>query len=156
MTKKAHIASTPTVMGEKALALCGKEFKVTTLWDDIPKDFPIHRGCVDLAVQVMTDANATIERARLRAVLLSGSIDALNNRLDMPSVLDTINADADEWLEAREKKQEAKAEKKKAKQTCTCTWSNRSSRITDPGCPIHGESAPPAVSPPDAPKTIDS
>ena len=55
MTKFAHISNRPGhEVGEKVLALCGKEFKVKALWADIPVEKPICRPCVDKALKALT------------------------------------------------------------------------------------------------------
>lgn len=141
MAKKAHITSIPGVAVEdRTLGLCGKEWKVKVLWDDIPRDYPICRDCVDIALEAMTQADEIIERSRRLAgsmqVRLSVLDDALNPGLRM---LDLIADAAADFTATREVKARNKEARRKAAVTCTCEWDGRSAIVkADVNCPMHG------------------
>lgn len=140
MAKYAHITSRPEVaVGDRALALCGKDFKVKVLWDDIPPDKPICRVCVDVALQAMTEADSLLQGARVVADILELRITTLQSRLHPADLwLDAIAEDADEFAATQALALEAKAASEKAKTTCTCTWTDTETFTEDPDCPIHG------------------
>lgn len=164
MTKQAHITSRPEYeVGDRVLALCGRDFKVKVLWSDLPTDKPICRDCVDVALDAMTGVDQVITAARrtLRtATLALKRVDgALNPDDDL--VLDVIAENEEEYTITRTLAREAEEAEERAKHTCTCKWERREHvtaavRIGDPDCPIHGDEARPPIAPPDAPKTIDS
>lgn len=150
MAKQAHITSHPNVgVGEKHLALCGKEFKVKVTWDDVPKDKPICRDCVDMALLAMTEADLAIEAARKYLRLLMQDAEAVSECLhpdDFP--LDVIADFTSDFEERQSAKREAKELKQKERTTCTCTWETEKAltgeaRIhqRDENCPIHGHSS---------------
>lgn len=143
--KRAHITSRPHhEVGDKVLGLCGKEFKVKVLWDDIGDDKPICRTCVDVALKAMTEADVLIERARRRSAVLGIHLERLTEELEPDLLLlDSIaQADEEHHIE-RDRKAEEKAERKRSKQTCTCWWSKTKIETVDPNCPIHGDLAEP-------------
>ena len=143
MTKHAHITNRPNhSVGDKVLGLCGKEWKVTMLWDDLPKDKPICRKCVDTALRAMSEADTLIETLRGWALMITARVNLLNDGLDQDLILDQIAENDLEHRVALDAKREAKAEKKRAKQTCTCTWSKKEIVTVDPNCPIHGDLVP--------------
>lgn len=140
MTKKAHITSRPDhQIGDKVLGLCGKEFKVKVLWDDIPKSHLVCRDCVDIALKAMTEADELIGLARRRSYMLGIHLERLTEEMEPDLLLLDSIAEADqEHRIAQESKARAKAERKKAKRTCTCEWSDAETRVYNPDCPIHG------------------
>jgi hypothetical protein len=140
MAKQAHIISHPQPqIGEKVLGLCGTVFKYKTAWADIPDDKPICRRCINTAIDALREADRVIDRSRMRASLLSIHLDRLAEELEPDRLLiDTIaQADADH-RDALEARRVAKAERKQAKRTCTCTWTSPEVFTEDPNCPIHG------------------
>lgn len=145
MAKVAHITSKPGIeVGEKALGLCGTEFKVKVLWADVPTEKPICRECVDVAADAMTEADALISHARVRAMLVENRLESLTQTLNPPDLfLDVIADNQSEYDAIRAEKAERKAAKKRAKTTCTCTWESPELFVEDPDCPIHAtEKAP--------------
>jgi len=140
MTKQAHITSaTEVAVGDKTLALCGKEFKVKTLWSDVPRDKPICRDCVDLALDAMTGADELLQRLRMMALNLQVRTDGLIDAMIPENLgLDLLADERAQWQEKREAKQSEKAKRKRAKTTCTCTWESPENFVEDPNCPIHG------------------
>ena len=138
MTKFAHISNRPGhEVGEKVLALCGKEFKVKALWADIPVEKPICRPCVDLALKALTEADKLIGTTRDRVRRLSISFEVLNEVLREDLILDEISEADLDHLDRQVGDALAKAEAKRVKQTCTCTWDHLQ-RTENPDCPIHG------------------
>lgn len=139
MKKHAHITSRPNVqVGDRVLGLCGKDFKMTVLWTDIPKDHPICRECVDIAIVALTQADQRIETARVNQFLAQRSVDRVSKGLNDELELDRITQADDDFAAEQKDKREAKAAKKKAKVTCTCTWTSPEIFTEDPACPIHG------------------
>jgi hypothetical protein len=139
MTKLAHITARPTQeLGDRVIGLCGKEFKITTLWADLPKDKPICRSCVDTALVALTEADALIESVRMRARRLSITIQVLDEILGKDSTIDTVVELDRAYQDELAMRAEQKAEKKRAKKTCTCTWTSQEIFEVDPDCPIHG------------------
>ncbi len=140
MTKQAHITSRPGhQVGDKVIGLCGKEWKVTVLWDDIPRDKPICRDCVDYALKAMTEADWVLELARRRsttALLMLGRLDEELNPEGL--TLDAIAERDAAHRQEQEARRARKAERKRAKATCTCTWTSPEVFTEDPDCPIHG------------------
>jgi len=149
LTKRAHITSRPEYqVGDSVLGLCGKEFTVKVLWDDLPDDKPICRRCVDVALEAMSEADAIIEMARLQLMLAQSRISILDRALNPEEfALDRI-AEADEEHQA-EQQAKAEQEEKMRKTTvedaelpllhCTCQWVDQGNRVeTDPNCPVHG------------------
>jgi hypothetical protein len=147
MAKQAHITSDPKVeVGNRALALCGKEFKVKVLWEDIPSDKRICRWCVDVALLAMTDADALITMTRIRTQLVLERMTRLAEEL-LPEgfQLDLISQEQEDFAQRQARRAEGKALEEKAKHTCICTWElvEGGTRITavDENCPIHGHSS---------------
>jgi hypothetical protein len=140
-------------VGERALALCGKEFKVKVTWDDVPKDKPICRDCVDMALLAMTDADELIGKVRRAMILLTGTVEQMTGALTPDDfALDVIAEFTEDFRTERERKREAKELEQRAKSTCTCTWTDMENFVEDPGCPIHGQrSASEPEDPPVAP-----
>jgi len=140
MKKTAHLVSRPDhQVGDKVLGLCGEEWKVTTLWNDIPEDHPICRPCVDIALGALTEADLLIQSARIVNVMLGRNLERITDILE-PDVLilDQIAEDDETHRSDQVLKAARKAEKKRAKQTCTCTWTSQENFEEDPACPIHG------------------
>lgn len=141
MTKVAHITSRPDhAVGDRVLGLCGKDFKVKVLFADLPKDKPICRLCVDVGVAAMTEADLVIETTRRRVQMaitrLQMASDVLNREDGL--ILDLIAKNDELHLEELAIESDAKAERKLAKVTCTCTWESPEIFHEDPNCPIHG------------------
>ena len=154
--KKAHITSRPHhEVGDKVLGLCGKEWKVKVLWDDIPDDQPICRTCVDVALKAMTEADVLIERARQRSVILGIHLERLTEELEPDLLLlDSIaQADEDHHIE-QDRKAEDKADRKRARQTCICFWENPEDFKRNPDCPIHGDSGTAEPEPDPSPGSV--
>ena len=138
MTKLAHISSRPGhEVGERVLALCGKEFKVKVLWDDVPADKPICRACVDTSLKALTEADELITTTRSRVRRLSIAVQVLSEVVDAGLLLDDISEKDADHLNDQFEKALTKAEEKRAKQTCTCVWEDGLPSIAD-DCPIHG------------------
>src|SRR5262245_39429354 len=152
MTKVAHITSAPEYeVGDRVLALCGKDFKVKVLWDDLPDDKPICRSCVDVAVTAMTEADAMIVLARRYLSRMKTQIVALSETMEPEDFyLDVIAENEHEFAERESAKAELAAAAELAKSTCLCTWTDAQTRVTNPDCPIHGDERPP-VAPPEDP-----
>ena len=141
MTKLAHITNRPGhEVGEKVLALCGKEFKVKALWADIPVEKPICRACVDTALKALTEADKLIGTTRDRVRRMSISFEVLNEVLREDLILDEISEADLDHLDRQVGDALAKAQEKRAKETCTCTWTSPEVFTEDPNCPIHGGS----------------
>jgi hypothetical protein len=105
----AHIINRPGhEVGDKALTLCGVKWKIRTLWVDLPKDHPICRDCVDVAVKGMTDVTNQLAFATRRTLLL---FDVLSAENDLTAIIDDQRA----YNDKQEAKAIAKAEKKQAK-----------------------------------------
>lgn len=141
MTKLAHITSRPNhEVGEKVLGLCGKEFKVKVLWNDVPESKPICRTCVDVALEAMTEADAMIVSIRRRAQMALVRMQMITDELNPEpgTILDAISLADVEHLEKQVGDALAKAEEKRVKETCTCTWTSMEIFEVDPNCPIHG------------------
>jgi hypothetical protein len=139
MTKQAHVTSRPGYeVGDKVLGLCGKEFKVTVLWSDLPKDKPICRDCVDTALAALTEADAMIENTRIGAALIRRRVEILVQSLNPEDNWLNLIHDRDfDHRAQQEDKREEKAERKRAKHTCTCAWTSQEMFTVDPNCPIH-------------------
>jgi hypothetical protein len=147
MTKQAHITSRPDhQVGDKVLGLCGKKWKVTVLWEDLPRDKPICRDCVDNALGALTEADEVIERTRMEAMLVGHRMRRLTQVIDPDEdlLLDVIAAEDREYRSQLEEKQRVKAERKRAKHACSCTWKTMEDFVVDPECPIHGQDEPDA------------
>ena len=139
MTKLAHISNRPDhEVGEKVLALCGKEFKVKVLWDDLPDDKPICRPCVDMALKALTEADSAIMSVRSRVRRLSLSINVLQEVADSGLILDDISEKDADHLDQQVLKALEKAEAKQAKKTCICVWTSQEVFEVNENCPIHG------------------
>lgn len=145
MTKKAHITSRPDhQVGDKVVGICGKQWKVTTLWDDLPSDKPICRRCVDGALKALTEIDSVLQMARIRsttALIMAGRLDEELNPDHL--MLDGIAELDAAYRDEVEAKARAKADRKKARETCTCTWTltgKNQAELTkvDPACPVHG------------------
>jgi hypothetical protein len=139
MTKRAHITSRPDhLIGDKVLGLCGKKFTVTELWDDLPKDKPICRDCVDQALMALTEADELIETARLQLVWVQSRISRLDRTLnpDM-TILDAI-AEADQEYQAKQEEKALAKEPELPQVNCICTWTDAEHFTVNPDCPIHG------------------
>ena len=134
MTKKAHITSRPeTSVGDEVVGLCGKVWTITTAWDDIPKDHPICRTCVDVALVALTDADMIVEGVRRQMVTLTHRVTTLANTLSDEGVLDEIHRRDAEHMDTLI----ARAEAEREARTCTCTWESPDNRVLDDDCPIH-------------------
>jgi len=139
--RTAHITSRPNhQVGDKVLGLCGEEFKVRVIWADIPDDHPICRPCVDVALGALTEADLTIEASRLWLDMVQSRVRRLDHELnpEQDSVLDQITAADHELRERQEAKADLKAAEKRAKATCTCTWTDADKFSVNESCPIHG------------------
>lgn len=78
---KAHIINQPGhEVGDKALALCGKKWKVKVLWADVSDDTPICRDCVDSAVRALT---ASTNQVRDMTVEVLRVLRTANRALDV-------------------------------------------------------------------------
>lgn len=138
--KKAHIVTAQHEVGDRVLALCGRDRKITVLWDDIPREQPICRDCVDVALGALDDADVVITRVRLRVNLLTRMLTQIVETITPEEglIVDTIAELNDAYVKQRQDKADRKADRKRAQQTCTCTWPGLDLRETDPDCPIHG------------------
>lgn len=145
--KAAHIASRPHhEVGDKVLALCGHEFRVKVMWDDIPDDHPICRTCIDIALKAMTEADVLIERSRVRSVVLGVHLERLTEELEPDLLLlDSIAVADEEHHAEQDRRSQEKAKRKRAKHTCTCTWEDARRHSLDPDCPVHGSKSVEAV-----------
>jgi len=56
MQDAGHIINPSVPIGDKAISLCGHEFKVEVAGDSVPEDLNTCRECVDTAVAVLTEA----------------------------------------------------------------------------------------------------
>lgn len=139
MSKTAHITSRPRYeVGDRVLGLCGEEFKVKQLWDDVPVDKPICRACVDTGLKALTEADALIEQVRSRVRRISMFTQVAQELLDEDQILDEIHeTDQAHQDEVAQDKRE-KTARKLAKKTCTCTWTSQEVFEVDSNCPIHG------------------
>jgi hypothetical protein len=144
--KQAHIVTELHEVGDKVIGICGEVHRVKVKWGDIPDDKPICRTCVDVAVRALHEADALIDRSRMRSVILGIHLERLTEELEPDMLLlDSIVEANKEFRDEQESKIERKAEKKRAKRTCTCTWSRTEIETVDPNCPIHGDLAPRAI-----------
>ena len=143
MAKKAHITSQPGIeVGDRALGLCGKAFKVKVLWDDVPLDKPICRDCVDVALDAMSEADVLITKARVYAELVSLRMQRVVetlNPVDDDLMLDVIDENQRVFSELQREEREEAEELERLATTCTCVWSDAETREINPDCPIHGE-----------------
>jgi hypothetical protein len=140
MTKKAHITSRPdTTIGDRALAVCGKEFTIRVLWNDIPADKPICRNCVDTMILAATQADALISQARLTAMTLAQRAKHLDKMLyEEGLILDRIADDNEDFQARLWAETEDKLAAERAAKTCTCTWASENDFTVSRDCPIHG------------------
>jgi hypothetical protein len=145
--RTAHIVTREHEVGDRVLALCGKDHKVKALWDEIPEDAPICRYCVDTAIGALDEADEVITQVRRmwrRVELFSGALgDALNPGHDL--ILDQIADAADTFGNQQAARRDEKADRKRAKRTCTCEWKDRDMYWENPDCPIHGGSDGPGI-----------
>lgn len=150
--RTAHIVTRPHEVGDRVLALCDKEYKVKTLWDDIPDDNPICRRCLDTAINALDEADEVIQRARRIGLRLTMAAQVLTEYIDpeVGLILDGIAEAADDFESRQAEKRQAKDERQKTRQTCTCTWTDHEKRDTNPDCPVHGHG--PDDEPPVAPE----
>src|SRR5262245_4317826 len=149
MTKRAHITSRPDHMvGDRVLALCGKKFTVTVLWDDLPKDQLICRDCVDQALVAMTEADTLIETARLQLVLLQSRFSHLDRTMNPDEFLLDDIAEADLEHQAKQAAKATAKEPELPQLHCICTWTDAEHFDVNPNCPIHGT----PIAPIDAPQ----
>lgn len=141
MAKYAHITTQSGItVGTKALALCGKQWKVKMLWADVPKDYPICRGCLNYAINALDSADELLGNVRRQADLVESMVARLQDRLHPPHLALDLIAEAREDFEAeRQAKRDAKEARKQAKRTCICSWTSPEIFVEDPDCPIHGE-----------------
>lgn len=140
MTKQAHITSRPHhEVGDMVLGLCGKEFKVKTLWADLPDDKPICRDCVDASIVALTETDALIEMARSRVRRLAVILDGLREDLSKDLALDLIHEMDLAHQDELEQRARDKEDRKQAKVTCTCVWTSQEMFEVNPTCPIHGD-----------------
>ena len=143
MAKKAHISSAPNLtVGDRTLAICGKDFKVKYgTWDNVPDDHPFCRDCVETAVRALQELDSmrdTADEAHHRA---SRALVELGRALDnygQDPLVDVITENREEFEAQQADKREAKQQKRKAKRTCTCTWTDPETFEENPDCPIHG------------------
>lgn len=150
--RTAHIVTTPHEVGDRVLAICGKAHKVKATWEDIPDDAPICRDCVNYAVTALDEADDLITAARRWWRRTTFAVTSLGEALTPDDLaLDAIADEADTFNEQRAEKRQAKAERKKAKATCICTWTDMETFEVNPDCPIHGGLDEPADLPPVAP-----
>lgn len=97
-------------VGDKVLAVCGKKIVIETLWGDLPKDHPICRDCVEVAVLIMNEASE-VQADTLEALLRVDRAVSMTTRQALGgSTLSSVIDDTNEYAE----KQEAKAAKKQA------------------------------------------
>ena len=138
--KAAHIVTARHEVGDKIIAICGEVHRVKVRWADIPDDKPICRKCVDVAVQALDQADALIERARMRSVIVGIHFERLSEELEPDLLLlDRIAESNQDFLDRRDAKANEKAEQERVAQTCTCTWSDFQTRVLNEDCPIHGK-----------------
>lgn len=112
----AHIIYPNVEVGEKALTLCGLEWKVTVQWSDIPSDHAICRGCVDMSLAMLTESVETTAQAVRYAQFLTEDAKFLATALtpDNSLVLGTLEA-AKKYDELQAMKAAKKADKQEAK-----------------------------------------
>lgn len=116
----AHIIYPNVELGEKALTLCGLEWKVNIRWHDIPADHLICRGCVDVAIAMLTDAVETATGVMQYAFFLADDAKKMGDLLTNEDsaffgVVEAGNKYAIEQREKAEAKALRKAEKAEAK-----------------------------------------
>lgn len=116
-TKPAHIQNRPDLdVGDKTIGICGTEFKVKVLFEDLPEDHPICRRCVETAVEAMNDATTQIYQVAAATRLVSlGLAEIEAHVVDEDSMMIRVIEATDEYTRAQEEKAQAKAEKKQAK-----------------------------------------
>lgn len=147
--RTAHIVTANHEVGDRVLALCGKEHKVKQLWGDIPDEAPICRGCTDTAIAALDQADEVITLARRWLVRVDHTARSLAEVLnpDDDLMVDMI-ADASTLFEMQQvTRKRAKEERKKAQRTCTCEWTDTETFTEDPDCPIHGKTEEPELPP---------
>jgi hypothetical protein len=145
VSKHAHIYNDRQAqLGDRVLGLCGKEFKIkVVLWSDLPRDYPICRDCVDTALKMAKEADGLIDVARRSVRRMSIITEVLLEELNTETMLD-VHAETDlAFRDELAMRNALKAEKKRRKHACTCTWKNAAAsgqprRTTDPECPVHG------------------
>lgn len=97
------------VVGDKVLAICGRKWKVSMLWNDIPEDHPICRNCVEVAVLIMQETAEVQANTLLATMRLQAAVDkVLDANLGGTLLADTIDS-TNEYKEKREAKAEKKA-----------------------------------------------
>lgn len=149
--RTAHIVTTTHGVGDRVLALCGEEHKVKMLWDDIPDDNPLCRQCVDTAIAALDQTDEVITQTRRYWRRINVALTALGEVINPDDLIVDGIADAATLYERnRERKQQDKADRKRAKRTCTCEWTDMETFEVNPDCPIHG--GPPPIAPPVAPE----
>ena len=145
--RPAHITSRPNhEVGEKVLGLCGEEFKVKTLWADIPDDHVICRPCVDVALAALSGADVMIGVVRRRFQAIEVYVARLGTELDENLILDDIAETDAAHRDEQVSKAADKVARKQAKQTCTCTWGKDMSIVEfGEDCPIHSREEAKAI-----------
>jgi hypothetical protein len=112
----AHIIWPNVEVGEKALTLCGLEWKVTVRWSEIPSDYPICRDCVNTSLAMLTESVESNAKAVRYLQYLTEDVKELTSAYSVEdSLLLTVLETANEYDKARREKANAKIEKKIAK-----------------------------------------
>lgn len=144
--RTAHIVTREHEVGDRVLALCGKEHKVKQLWEDIPAESPICRDCVDFAVVTLDQADDVIQMARRYWRRIDFTVEAMGAVLNPEDLaLDLISDAADLFEREQATKKQDKEDQRKAKQTCICVWTDANTRLGVVDCPIHHGELPPVA-----------
>jgi hypothetical protein len=106
----AHIVNQPGhEVGDKVLAVCGKKWKVTILWADIPDDHSICHDCVRrllIAVNEVTDAQGNVLRALMRVLdTTNRALDVAVEETELSSIVEETQAYADKRQAKKDRKQ---------------------------------------------------
>ena len=107
--KKAHIINDPDVeVGQKSLALCGKKWKVKVLWEDVPEDSPICRGCVDAALGALTASTNQVKDMGVALARVQRSVDlAFREALAVNDAVIKVEL-TEAWADRRKEKADEK------------------------------------------------
>lgn len=112
----AHVIYPQVEVGQKALTLCGLEWKVTVLFADIPPDYPICRNCVDVAVLMLGDAVSTAMGVMNYAAYIAQDAKRLGDLLtNEDSIFFNVVDSANKYQIDRIDKSLAKAERRAVK-----------------------------------------
>jgi hypothetical protein len=138
--RTAHIVTREHEVGDRVLALCGKDHKVKQMWEDIPLEAPICRDCVNVIITAADQADEIITLARRSWRRIEVFAETMGNVLnpDDTVILDAISDAAVLFERQQAEKKQAKEDRQRAKHHCLCEWTDIEHFEYNPDCPIHG------------------